>query len=298
MLSGISITCFAASYATVLCLEATRLFFRSGIRGAVMLGFATAGLFAHTVYLCHRAIHVAGSPLSSERDWYLVAARVLAATYLCLTCYHTKAAVGLFVLPLVLGLLGVAAFLADAEPFAREPASKFWGIVHGASILLATVTVSVGFVAGLMYLGHANRLKHKLVPRRGLLLPSLEWLERTNSRAIVVSVLMMGMGVLSGIVLNLIDHSGRLPWYDPLMLSTLVLFAWLAVSAGTSLFYRPARQGRKVAWLTVTSFGFLVLALGVGLFVETQHGGPRSEIEQSSCPVHHEVGHERSGVRL
>jgi len=35
MLSGIGITCFAASYAVALGLELTRLLFRGGVRGAM-----------------------------------------------------------------------------------------------------------------------------------------------------------------------------------------------------------------------------------------------------------------------
>ena len=36
-------------------------------------------------------------------------------------------------------------------------------------------------------------------------------------------------------------------------------------------FYRPIRQGRKVAYLTLVSFFFLVIALV--LFVMTRHSG-------------------------
>ncbi len=194
-----------------------------------------------------------------------------------LTFYHTRSAFGLFILPLVLGLVAVAGFAADPEPFAREPASQVWGIIHGTSILLGTVAVLVGFAAGLMYLRQAYRLKHKLAPQRGPRLPSLEWLQRTNSRAIVISVLMLGLGVLSGLVLNLINHAGRLPWHDPVVLSTTIMLAWLVLSAGLGALYKPARHGRKVAYLTVVSFVFLVVALSIGFFVDTQHGAPRSE---------------------
>ncbi len=51
MLSGISVTCFAASYAVTLGLEISRLFFRLRVRWLVMIGFAGAGLLAHTIYL-------------------------------------------------------------------------------------------------------------------------------------------------------------------------------------------------------------------------------------------------------
>jgi len=278
MLSGVSIICFAASYGVTLALEITRLLFRSGLRGAIMLGFAGAGLFAHTVYLYYRAIHATGSPLSSSQDWCLLAAWVLAATYLYLTYYHPGTAFGLFILPLVLGLIATGTYLADPQPFAREPASRVWGMIHGASILLGTVAVLVGFAAGLMYLGQAYRLKHKLTPRRGLRLPSLEWLQRANSRAIGVAALMLGACILSGAILNLINRrpdTERLPWHDPVVLSTLVMFVWLVLCTAIGIFYRPARQGRRVALVTLFSFVFLAVALALFLFGKTQHGGQK-----------------------
>lgn len=277
MLSGVSVTCFTASYAVALILEATRLAFRSGIRGAVLLGFGGAGLFAHTIYLVNRAAQSPGSPLSSQQDWYLVVAWVLAASYLYLSWQHKKTALGLFVLPLVLAIVVLAAFVADPTPFPAGTGSQIWATIHGAAILLAAVTVLAGFVFGLMYLFHAYLLKRKFPVQWGLRLPSLEWLARNTGQAVVVSAPLMGLGVVSGFVLNRINGSDRLPWSDPLTLATLLMFAWLAIAAGTSVFYRPARQGRKTAYLTVASFGFLVLALGVGLFAGTRHQGSRQE---------------------
>ena len=121
MLSGVSIICFAASYAVALALEISRLLFRSGVRGAVMLGFAAAGLVAHTAFLYYRAVNAAGAPLSSEKDWYLVAAWVLVVVYLYLAVLHPKVPFGLFLLPLALGLIGAATFLAKPS---RWPASR------------------------------------------------------------------------------------------------------------------------------------------------------------------------------
>ena len=277
MLQGVGIICFAASYAVALAMEVSRLLFRSGVRGAVMLGFAGAGLLAHTAFLYYQAVVPKGSPLSSERDWYLMAAWVLVAAYLYLVYYHPRTAFGLFLLPLVLGLVGMGAF-ADTQSFAPEPAYRVWRVIHSVSILLATVSVSVGFVAGLMYLGQARRLKHKLPPIRGLRLPNLEWLQRTNGRTLGVSVLMMGVGVISGMILNLIKdqtQAARLPWYDPLVLSSTLMFAWLLMALVLGALYKPARQGRKVAYLTMVGFVFLLIALS--LFLGTQHGGSSRE---------------------
>jgi hypothetical protein len=61
-------------------------------------------------------------------------------------------------------------------------------------------------------------------------------------------------------------------WRDPLVVSSSAMLAWLAAAALFNLTYRAARQGRKVAYLTVASFLFLALVLGT-LLVEAQHGG-------------------------
>lgn len=278
MLSGISIICFAGSYTVALILELSRLLFRSRVRRTLTLGIAAAGLFAHTVYLYHRAAEAVGTPLSSQRDWYLLAAWLLAAVFLYLTWEHPQTAFGPFVLPLVLALLATARFFADSKPFPRQPASTVWGWIHAVSILLAVVAVLVGFAAGLMYLHQAWRLKRKRLPVQGLRLPSLEWLQRLNQRAILVSVIMFALGLASGVILNAVrsPHAhGRLPWDDPIVLSTVVTFAWLLFSLVFAWFYRPIRQGPKVAYFTVVSFLVLAIALGVGLFVRSEHMGGR-----------------------
>jgi ABC-type uncharacterized transport system permease subunit len=240
-----------------------------------MLGVAGAGFVAHTAYLYYQGWIAQGSPLSSMRDWYFVAAWMLVAVYLLLACVRPKTPFGLILLPLVLALIGIGALVADPAPIARETATSVWGTIHGASIVLCSVALFVGFTAGLMYFHQARRLKSKRPPRGGLSLPSLEWLQRANSRALVVAVLMLGIGVASGAILNRTANArgdGRLAWDDPLVLATLLMFVWLAIAAAFGAWYKPARQGRRVVYLTLVSFVFLVIALAVGLLLPTKHG--------------------------
>ncbi|MGD0653533.1 MAG: hypothetical protein ABSA16_04260 [Thermoguttaceae bacterium] len=284
MLSRVGIICFAASYAIVLAMEVSRLVFRSGIRGAIMIAWAGAGLFAHTVYLYYRAVNTTGVPLSSWQDWCLAAAWALMAVYLYLLFFHPQTSIGLFLLPIVLGLIATAAFFAGVTPFPREPASKVWGVIHGASLVAAAVSMLLGLAAGLMYLWQTRRLKQKRPLGQGLRLPSLEWLQRTNHRAIIIALIMLGIGVLGGMILNSIDHrpgQDRLPLSDPLVLSTIIMFFWLSAAVVVSLAYKPARQGRKVVYLTLISFVFLAAALVMGLSLDTRHGGRRN-IEKSN----------------
>jgi hypothetical protein len=274
-MAGISIFCFAASYAVALALEISRLFFRSGVRGALLLTFAGAGLLAHTLFLGYRAALTSVAPLSSEFDWYLLAAWGLTVAYIYLTVSYPRTAVGLFVLPLVLGLIAAAQWFARRVPFPTSQATQIWGAVHGVFLLLAVLTVLGGFVAGAMNLVQSYRLKHKLPPIQGLQLPSLERLERVNARATVVSALLLVIGFLSGVMLNLVNRqrqtSDYLPWNDPVIWSSGLLLIWLLAAAAFSIFYRPARQGRKVAYLTVASFAFLVLAMAIWLSSSSEH---------------------------
>jgi hypothetical protein len=279
MFSGITITCFAASYAVTLGLEISRLFFRLRVRWAVMIGFAAAGLLAHSLYLwrlTQQELSGAGMvPLSSWYDWCLVVSWVLAATYLGLACRHPENALGLFLLPLVLLLIGAAIRVRQVAPFEREAALSYWGYVHGFMLLLGTVSAALGFAAGLMYLLQSYRLKQKLPPRQGLRLPSLEWSQTFNRRSLVISTCLLALGLLSGIVLNLIRHAhhqSSVSWTDPVVLSSALLFLWLTAATIFETFYKPAREGRKVAYLTLASFLFLGLVLVFVLL--GRHGSP------------------------
>jgi len=279
MLGRVQIFCFLASYAVALLLEVSRLWFRSTAGRVVMLGFVVAGWIAHTAFLYNSAMQATGSPLSSNRDWLLLAAWVLVMLYFYLACYHPATHFGIFFLPLVLGLI-VAARFADPQHVVHEP-SKIWGVIHGVSILLATVTMLFGFAAGLMYLEQANRLKRKRPREIRLRLPTLEWLQTVNARSLLASMLLVGVAVASGMVLNLLKGNPGDLRKDPLVWATLVMFGWLLLHIVIGAFYRPLRRGRKVAYLTLASFIFLLIAL-VGMFVTTKHGGTATPQKDST----------------
>jgi hypothetical protein len=284
MLAGIHVVCFFTSYLVALGLEVSRLFFRMPVRLAGIFGFAGTGLFLHTVYLWHREA-TGVLPLSSWHDWYLIASWILAAFYLGLLASRPQTNIGLFVLPVVLGLTAVAWLSPPADVFPRDRALRMWGVAHGMMLLLGTVTVSVGFAAGLMYLVQSWRLKRRVSPRSGLRLPSLEWLQSVNRQSLVYSSAFIALGVIAGIVLNAIEARSRggqaLPWSDSIVISSAVLLAWLVTATVFEWLYKPAQQGRKVAYLTVASFVFLAVVLTMLLAGTSQHARPAAAINSS-----------------
>ena len=278
-LSGISVVCFAASYAVALGCEASRLLFRSGVRGIVMVGFAAAGLFAHTLYLGWRAASEATVPLSSPADLYLLLAWLLAAGYLWLTLSNPRTPVGLFLLPIVLALVGVAAFAPDVpSPLLQDSTSRLWGWSHAALHLVWTTAVVLAAVAGLMWLIQAGRLARKEPPLRGFRMPSLERLAVLMHRALAVAAWAAAAAFVSGIILNAIQFrrgaAESVPWTDSVIFRMAVMVAWLVLADGVALGLRRRPSGDRVtAWLGIASLVALAGWIVWGLAIPSRHGG-------------------------
>ena len=281
--TGITMTCFAASYLVTLVLEVSRILFHATVRNVVMLAFAAAGWFAHTLFLlAHARLDLANNAALPWSNWHgfcLFAAWVVAGAYLGLSIRRPQVAVGVFLLPLVLVLIGVAHINRDAAPFTASEAVSYWRWIHGLALLLGIVGVTLGFGTGVMHLIQSYRLKHKLPPNPRFKLPSLEWLQRFNREALFISAGSLAIGLIAGMVMNA-TSGGGIAWTHPVIVSSGILFLWLVAVLASEMFYRPAREGRKVAYLTVASFIFLGLVLYFVLFF--QHGERKTPVAQSS----------------
>ncbi|MFN3152646.1 hypothetical protein [Bremerella sp.] len=269
MLSGITLLCFASCYAITLGLEVARIWVRARSRAVISLGFAVVGIVTHTLYLIGEQQGVIQSgPISSWHQWCLMAAWVLMSLFVIAAFAQPGTSLGLFLLPMVLLLIGVAYLMDQVAPFGAGTATDSWGVIHGTAAA-GTVVVMLGFVTGVMYLIQSYRLKHKMLSNEGFKLPSLEWLETTNRRALVISTCLLAGGMFAGILLKL-SHSS-FPWTDPVIWSSAILFLWLVAATIFEVVYRPARRGQKVAYLTMANFLFLMLVLGLILFGPSQH---------------------------
>ena len=226
-----------------------------------------AGLFAHTAFLAYHTQLSVDSPglwLGSWFGWCLSGAWVLAAVYLWLSLKKPNSLIGVFLLPITLLLVWLGNSFAGEQPFDPSRAKSVWSMIHGTSFLLGTVIVALGFAFGIMYLVQSRRLKQK---RSGSLrLPSLEWLNISAERSLIASTAFMCGGFASGVALEMVHQStnnpgASIPWSDPVIWSSAVLFLWLLAATIINVFYKPARRGRKVAYVAMISFVFLMLEL-------------------------------------
>lgn len=275
-MSGISTVCFAACYAIAFVVELIGLKTRFAWHQALLIVLTLAGLVAHSLYLFRIAADATALPVS-EVEWLLLAAWVLAVLYFAALFYLPRTAVGVVLLPVILGLI-FASLGADPKPLAPERSFRAWSIFHGMALLLGAVAVCIGFLAGLMYLVQSYALKHVRSAVNRLRLPSLEWLERLNSRSLGASAIMIAFGFVSGIVMALAIHRGEQSyklWSDPVVISLAAMLVWLVGAEIFRLIYPAARRGRKVAYLTLASFVFLVIAIASLMLLENVHGTPR-----------------------
>jgi ABC-type transport system involved in cytochrome c biogenesis permease subunit len=136
---------------------------------------------------------------------------------------------------------------------------RFWGAVHGTLILLAAVGVSVAFLASVMYLVQARRLRNKVNPGRVVPMLSLERLETMNRRAVTLAFPLLTAGLLLGSVLLRHGHGLGDNWLSLKVVSAAGL--WVVFVVLVYLRYGTNVPPRRLALLAVAAFVLLVVAL-------------------------------------
>jgi ABC-type transport system involved in cytochrome c biogenesis permease subunit len=257
---GIYHACFGLSYLVALLLEVGQLLRPSNAWRWAALAFGLAGLFAHTVYV------VVNKPTPAAPEGsLLLLAWVLALFYLYGTVHYAKQAWAVFVLPVVLLLVTLSYLLFASGPSGAvfsiptwASGERFWGAIHGTLILLAAVGVSVGFLASVMYLIQARRLRNKVNPGRVVPMLSLERLETMNRRALNLAFPLLTAGLLVGILLRQ-GHATGDDWLSPKILSTAGL--WVVFLVLVYLRYGAHVPPRRLSLLSIVAFVLLLIAL-------------------------------------
>ncbi len=283
MLSGVTISCFLLSYLLVLLMEASRIFLKLPGRNVLLIGMLVVGLIAHSIFLVNQlSIETLDAQrpqlLSNWFQWAVLGAWGLALACLILTIRNPNGSMGLFLIPLVLALIGLAQFLRDSAPFNPETTINIWRAIHGVSLLVSTMFIALGLAFGAMYLVQSHRLKTRKLHRSRIKLPALEFLQSMNRLSLFSSAAGLALGLLSGIVLNF-NREGQISWFSGGVLFTFALFAWVLCAALVELASRGALGGRRSAYLVIANFIFMVLVLALVLY--GSHGQPASSTRRT-----------------
>lgn len=280
MLTGVSLTCFLFSYLIVLILEVCRLFFKFPARQALILIGMIAGLTAHSIFLGNE-LFSDGRVLSNWFQWVVLGAWGLAVACTYLMARNPSGNIGLFLIPLVLLLIGIATMVRGTQPFATGSAVTFWGQVHGVSLVLGTMFIFQGLAFGVMYLVQSHRLKSKQKRAHLFRLPALEFLQSINRMTLFASAVSLGIGMLSGVMLNM--SRSDVSWLGSGTIVSFALFVWTAIAAVIESRSNNALGGRRGAFLSIASFMFLVVVLLFVMF--SSHGRAQGQNTNSKVPL-------------
>jgi len=287
LLTGVSLTCFLFSYLAVLAIELLRLFYRFPARHFLVLFGMGAGLLAHTIFLANeffgsgddRAIH-------NWFQWIALGAWGLAVTCIYLMARNRNGSIGIFLIPMILLLIGVASVLRGGQPFASPAAVTFWGRVHGVGLLLGTMFLCQGFAFGAMYLLQSFRLKSKRRSGKGFRLPALDFLRSMNRLNLFASTAAMGVGLLAGILLNF-SRDGRVAWLSSSVLVSIALFVWVLIASILEYSSKGSLGGRRSAYLSIANFLFLAIVLLLVLLASHGQSTAQRPAPELRLPVAH-----------
>ena len=142
-------------------------------------------------------------------------------------------------------------------------------IVHTVCSLLSYAAFLVAFVSAILFLVQERQLKRKTMGTLFHRLPSLGLLDRLNFTAIGIGFALLSLGLLCGVVGARV-LLGR--WWSGDPKEYLAVALWGAYLALWLLRFRATLRGRRVALLSIVSFGLVLFTLlGVSWLMPSWH---------------------------
>ena len=235
------------------------------------------GALVHTFVIGMQTMEVRHIPFASLPNVVSTFVWLLTLSYLYLEISTEERAMGVFILPIAIGLQTISALTPGVEkvdPVLDSP----WFWIHVASLLCAYASFALAAVLGLIYMLQFKEIKKKHLGYLYNRLPSLLTLDVMNSRAMTIGWVFLTVGVAVGILwtaqarpLSPDDPNLRAMSLDDPKIFFAVL-TWAVYSFALFARTRLGWTGRRAAWLATV--GFLIVLLNflpIGYFVTTSH---------------------------
>jgi ABC-type transport system involved in cytochrome c biogenesis permease subunit len=234
-------------------------------------------VLAHTFVIGMQTMAVWHSPFANPSRAVSTFVWLVTLSYLYLELTTDERAMGVFILPIIVGLQLIPVISPGVET--RNPVlDSPWFWVHVSSLLFAYATFGLAGVLGLTYVLQFKEIKKKHLGYFYTRLPSLQILDRMNSRATMTGWLFLTLGLVVGVIWTLQarplapDDSNlqAMSLEDPKIL--FAVLTWAVYSF--AVFARRAMgwSGRRAALLSAA--GFIIVLLNfvpVSYFVKTSH---------------------------
>jgi ABC-type transport system involved in cytochrome c biogenesis permease subunit len=232
---------------------------------------------AHTFVIGMQTMEVRHVPFANPSRAVSTFVWLLTLSYLYLELTTDERAMGVFVLPIVIGLQVIPVLnpgIENQDPVLDSP----WFWVHVSSLLFAYASFALAGVLGLTYMLQFKEIKKKHLGYLYTRLPSLQTLDVMNSRAMTVGWVFLTVGVAVGglwtaqarLVVPENPNVQAMALNDPKIL--LSLLTWVVYSF--AMLARPTMgwTGRRAALLAALGFVIVLLNfLPINYFISTSH---------------------------
>ncbi len=281
-LCGLSLRLFFVFYIAAFLIELYRIKSSNRILRKIAFSALLAGMIPHTVFIINNAFSEIPHGAAGAGLWFFILAWGLILLEVFLFFSYPKTPFGAFLLPAV--LIAILAGISLADTRFRE-AGHLFGTLHGISLLTATIFLLYGFVTGSMFFLQRAKIKSKTGFLRGVPLPSLEWLRKSNHVSARLSLFFMGLGIFFGLVMRrAAENHGTFTSGDLMVIGGVSLFLLMAVALWYISKSDPGRNDSRTAVLCIVSFLILILILGYGSLNSKSHWLFSPNDEMNSVP--------------
>jgi ABC-type transport system involved in cytochrome c biogenesis permease subunit len=235
------------------------------------------GALVHTFVIGMQTMEVRHLPFANFSRAVSSFVWLLTLSYLYLELTTDERSMGVFILPIIIGLQLIPVLhpgVERADPVLDSP----WFWVHVSSLLFAYASFALAGVLGVTYMLQFKEIKKKHLGYFYTRLPSLQILDIMNSRAVTVGWLFLTFGVIVGAVWT--AQARTIAPDDPNLRAMSIddpkifvaLLTWGVYSFAVFARRTLGWTGRRAAWLSSVGFAFaMVNFLAINYFVTTSH---------------------------
>jgi ABC-type transport system involved in cytochrome c biogenesis permease subunit len=250
-----------AIYAAALVAYAWHFWRRDAAVGRAATTLLVAGALTHTFVIGMQTMQIGHVPVAGATSAISTFVWLLALSYLYTEMTTDERAMGVFILPLLVGLQAIPAL----RPGLEEPSAVLRGPLFGlhvSSLLFAYASFALACVIGITYVLLFKEIKAKHLGFFYARLPSLQVLDRMNQRAIVTGWAFLTLGIVVGAIWAS-TYAGSDPRVQAMSLHDPKIFVALLCWAVYSFELFAARRigwgGRRAAYLSAVGFAIVLL---------------------------------------
>lgn len=250
-----------ALYLVATVMGLTALVVRRALPGRLVVWLLASGLGLQVASIVIRTTQVGSLPVATLAEALSLLAALLVGLFLMIQLRGPLLALGAVVVPTAFGLTFTASVLKGGAQPLPPILHSAWLPVHVLFAFLGDAVFAIACSASVLYLVQERRLK----AHRGKLgpLPSLETLDRLSASCLKWGLVLLTVGIVTGIVWAH-EAWGRFWIGDPkLLFSMLVWGLYMVLLQGRM---SAGWRGRWAAQLTIAGFAVIVVSLvGVNL---------------------------------